>query len=268
MIHLKTVTFRDWDDESNNSYPFSLELVRNLNRLTFDSPVTFFVGENGSGKSTVLEALACAIGSVSVGSESLQTDETMAQARKLAGFLKLAWTKRVHRGFFLRAEDFFGYVKNIRQTQQYLRTEMVQMEAEAKKRSDFAAMQTRAGFQNELAGLQSSYGTGLDTRSHGEGYLQLFQSRFVPGGLYLLDEPEAALSPTRQMTFLAALKEMITQDSQFIIATHSPMILAFPEATILKFEDGVVSRVAYDDLEHVTLTREFLENPQAYIRYL
>ena len=108
----------------------------------------------------------------------------------------------------------------------------------------------------------------LDARSHGEGFMALFQSRFVSGGLYLLDEPEAPLSPLRQLSFLSALKQMITEDAQFIIATHSPIILAFPEAQTLSFSDGEIRNVKYDELEHVTQTREFLSNPDAYLRNL
>ncbi len=111
MIHLKTVIRRDWDQRENAGFPFSLNVVQSLTQLDFESPVTFFVGENGSGKSTVLEALACAVGSVTVGSESIKTDSSLASIRKLSPYLRLSWTKRTHRGFFLRAEDFFGYAK-------------------------------------------------------------------------------------------------------------------------------------------------------------
>ncbi|MBD2776115.1 AAA family ATPase [Iningainema tapete] len=104
--------------------------------------------------------------------------------------------------------------------------------------------------------------------SHGESFLKLFQSRFVLGGLYLLDEPEAPLSPLRQLSFLSLLKDMVNQDSQFIIATHSPIIMAFPEATILSFDTNPPKEVAYDELEHVSLTKAFLNNPQSFLRHL
>ncbi len=268
MIFLKSVTVRTWDEQENSDFPFSLELVRSLRELVFESPVTFFVGENGSGKSTVMEALACAIGSITVGTESVKTDDSLAAVRKLSGYFQLAWSKRTHRGFFLRAEDFFGYVKNQRKTREELRADMVKIEAEALKRSQFAANQARSPFARELSSLEQSYGDGLDTLSHGESYLTLFQSRFVPGGLYLLDEPEAALSPTRQLSFIAALKQMVEKDSQFIIATHSPIILAFPGASILSFDGNRLHQVNYEELEHVNLTREFLQNPEAFLRHL
>jgi predicted ATPase len=268
MIHLKSITIRTRDESVNNQFPFALDIIRSMKKFEFDSEVTFFVGENGSGKSTVLESLACAIGSITIGSESVRTDETLAQVRKLSRYFQLAWSIKTQKGFFLRAEDFFGYVKTMRKTRQYLQSEKEKVESEALERSEMAAFYARAPYNKELAAIRSRYGDGLDTRSHGEGYLDLFQSRFIPGGLYLLDEPESALSPTRQLSFLAALKQMVEQNSQFIIATHSPIILAFPGASIWSFDDGNMHRVRYDDLEHVTIVREFLQNPQAFLRHL
>jgi predicted ATPase len=116
--------------------------------------------------------------------------------------------------------------------------------------------------------MQRRYGEGLDARSHGESFLALFQARFVPGGLYLLDEPEAPLSPIRQLALIAALKQMVAQDAQFIIATHSPILMAFPDAQIYNFDVCPPQVVAYAGLEHVRLTRDFLDNPEAFLKYL
>jgi predicted ATPase len=123
-------------------------------------------------------------------------------------------------------------------------------------------------YQRELGDLEQRYGEGADARSHGESYLNLFQSRFIPGGLYLLDEPEAPLSPKRQLSFLVMLKEMVDQEGQFIIATHSPILMAFPGADILSCDAGRLERIGYDDLEHVYITRGFMENPRLYLREL
>ena len=123
-------------------------------------------------------------------------------------------------------------------------------------------------YQGQLAEMQRRYGDGLDARSHGESFLTLFQSRFVADGLYLLDEPEAALSPMRQLTFIAALKQMVQENSQFIIATHSPILLAFPDAQILQFANGAIRKVQYNQLEHVQLTKDFLNNPDSFLRHL
>jgi predicted ATPase len=268
MNYLRSITIRDWGKSEAGDFPFALDIVRTLKGIEFDTPVTFFVGENGSGKSTLLEAIACAIGSITVGSESVKTDPSLTSIRRLSRYFQLSWAKRTHKGFFLRAEDFFGYAKSMRQAQEELQKEMVELEGEARGRSEFAASQTRMAYAGEISGIKNRYGEGLDSRSHGESFMTLFQSRFVPGGLYLMDEPEAALSPARQLTFISALKQMVEKESQFIIATHSPIILAFPGAAIWSFDGGMVHLVPYEQLEHVNLTRDFLSNPQAFLRHL
>ena len=267
MIHLKSMTYNQPFGDQPAYFPFNLPVIESLERLDFTTPVTFLVGENGSGKSTLLEALACAIGSVTVGSESVKTDQTLGAVRKLAKQFKLAWRTKTNRGFFLRAEDFFGYAKRMAEIQAELQQGLRAVDEVYKDRPAAKGF-ARMPFTRELGDLKQRYGEGLDARSHGESFLALFQSRFVPGGLYLLDEPEAPLSPLRQLSFISLLKEMTQQEAQFIIASHSPIILAFPGATILSFDSSQIQPVAYNDLEHVTLTRSFLNNPEPYLKRL
>lgn len=266
MIHLRSIELKGALTEQG--FPFNVPVVRSLAKLEFHSPVTFFIGENGSGKSTLLEAIACAAGSVTVGSESVRTDPTLKHIRKLADQFRLAWNQRTHKGFFLRAEDFFGYAKQISRTRQELEDDIARVETEYAGRSKLAKDLAKMPHAGELHALKNRYGEGLDARSHGESFLSLFQARFIPKGFYLLDEPEAPLSPMRQLAFLSALKQMTAQESQFIITTHSPILMAYPDAEILSFDGGKIGKVNYDDLEHVTLTRSFLNDPQAYLRHL
>lgn len=268
MLHLQSITLRPFLESDGSDFPFTVPVIRSLREIKFTSPVTFFVGENGSGKSTVMEALACAVESITVGSESVKTDKTLAPIRKLARYFKLAWTKRTRKGFFLRAEDFFGYARSMRQTREEMEREIENVERDYKGRSKYAADLAKSAYMGQLNAMQNRYGKDLDNYSHGEAFLTLFQARFAAGGLYLLDEPEAALSPTRQLTFISALKQMIEQESQFVIATHSPIILAFPNAQILQFRDGEIKEVKYNQLEHVNLTRDFLSNPENFLRRL
>jgi predicted ATPase len=268
MYHLKSIAVREFNQQDAGAFPFTLEIVKSLRELQFTAPVTFLVGENGSGKSTLLEALACAVESVTVGSESVRTDKSLAPLRALAKYFRLAWTKRTRKGFFLRAEDFFGYAKSMRQTKEEFQQELETLKDEYKGRSEYARALASMPYNGQLADMQRRYGDGLETYSHGESFLTLFQSRFVPDGLYLLDEPEAALSPMRQLTFLAALKAMVSQNAQFVIATHSPIILAFPEAQILHCTNGKIEEVKYNQLEHVQLTKDFLNNPDSFLRHL
>ena len=268
MIHLQSITLRPFLENESAEFPFTVPVVRSLTEIKFTSPVTFLVGENGSGKSTVLEAIACAVESITVGAESVKTDKTLAPVRRLAGYFRLAWTKRTRKGFFLRVEDFFGYAKSMRQTREELEQDLKDVDRDYKGRSKYAADLARSAYRGQLAAMEHRYGGDLDNYSHGESFLTLFQARFVPGGLYLLDEPEAALSPMRQLTFLSAVKQMVQEQAQFIIATHSPIILAFPDAQILRFHEGRLDEVKYDDLEHVQLTKDFLNSPESFLRHL
>lgn len=268
MIHLRSANLRSGLPVNKTQFPFNLPILASLRELTFTAPVTFFVGENGSGKSTLLEAIACAANATTVGSESVRTDQTLTAVRHFAQHLQLSWNRRTHRGFFLRAEDFFGYAKTQAQLRQEMEAELNAVDRDYQGRSKLATDLAKTPYTRELGDMKQRYGDGLDARSHGESFLTLFQSRFVPNGLYLLDEPEAPLSPIRQLAFITALKQMVGQEAQFIIATHSPIIMAFPDAKILHFDGAQIQPASYDDLEHVRLTRDFLNNPEAYLRHL
>lgn len=256
-------------DDVRGAYPFNLPLIAAQPMIEFTTPVTFFVGENGSGKSTLLESLACAIGSVTAGDQPVAKDPTLASARALADCMRLSWSKKTRKGLFLRAEDFFGYAKRMAQMRAALADDLREMDNEYIGRSDYAKSLAQGAIRGQMSGIDRRYGEGgIDSRSHGEGFLQFFQARFVPHGLYLLDEPEAPLSPLRQLSLLALIKQMLDQNAQFIIATHSPILMAFPGATILRFDGATVGQVAYDDVEHVRVTRDFLANPQRFLQHL
>lgn len=265
---LRTVHIQPIPEEKLGHFPFNIPAIQSNTEIEFRAPVTFLVGENGSGKSTLLEAIATAVGAYTVGAEDLGRDKTLAHAQELATYLKLVWSIKTRHGFFLRAEDFFGYVKRLAQMQSELRQELERVDREYAGRSRTAQGLARMPFARELHDMQQQYGRELNTYSHGESFLELFQSRFKPGGLYLLDEPEAPLSPTRQLTLLSMLKQMVAQKCQFIIATHSPILMAFPGATILSFDETPARPVAYEQLEHVTVTRSFLNDPAQYLRHL
>lgn len=266
MIHLRSIDLQIVSKKDD--FPFNIPAIQKWEQLDFSSPVTFFVGENGSGKSTLMETIANGVGSITVGSESVKTDPTLKKIRQLSKLMKLTWNKRTHRGFFLRAEDFFGYVKQLAKTRAELERDIRTVDDDYQNRSEFARGLARLPYAHELNDLNHRYGDGLDSHSHGESYLELFQGRFVPGGLYLLDEPEAALSPLRQLGFLSLLKEMVAREAQFIIATHSPILMALPGAEILSFDHAPFKNVRWNSLEHVTLTRDFLNNPESYLRHL
>jgi predicted ATPase len=265
MAHLRSLSIQQ---PSSSAFPFSVPVIRTLPKLPLDTPVTFFVGENGSGKSTLLEGIALAAGLPTVGSTAATDDRTLVSQAALGRSLKLVWNQRTRRGFFLRAEDFFGFTKQLAQMRVDLRQRMTELDAEYADRSAYAKSLAQGPMAGSLADLERRYGVDLDANSHGQSFLKLFQSRFVPGGLYLLDEPEAPLSPQSQLALLAMMSDMIAENAQFIVATHSPILLAFPGARIYSFDDGPVHEVEYATLDHVTLTRDFLNAPERYLRHL
>ena len=267
MAHLRSIDF-NIPANIEDRFPYSIPIIKNWELLEINSPVSIFVGENGSGKSTLLETLALSMEIITVGSENINQDKSLNHVRNLSNFSKLVWNKRVRKGFFLRAEDFFGYVKRLAQNKQEMELDIKKVDEDYKDRSEYAKSLAKLPFSNELNSMNRKYGGDLDNYSHGESFLTLFQARFVPGGIYLLDEPEAPLSPLRQLAFMSMIKEMVEKDAQFIIATHSPILLALPDAEIFNPDQSPIKSVAYEELDHVTLTRDFLNNPEQFLRHL
>jgi predicted ATPase len=264
MPHLRSIGWKT-SPPDDGAFPFSVPSIRTLGVLELHPEVTLFVGENGSGKSTLLEGIAAAAGLPTAGASEAGSDETLASQRRLAKALRLTWTRRVRKGFFLRAEDFFGFQKRVVQQQRDLQARINEVDAEWTGASDHAKGLAKGPAAGELADISNRYGENPDGRSHGEAFLNFFRGRFQPGGLYLMDEPEAALSPQSQLGLLAMVLDMVTRDSQFIIATHSPILLSYPGAIIYSFDRAPVERVEYGDVEHVRLTREFLNRPERFL---
>lgn len=265
MIYLRQMQL---DEREPGSYPFNATPVASLGARRMAADVTFFAGENGTGKSTLLEALARKLKLPALGGSDAAADDTLAAIGPLAAALRLTWNRRQKRGFFLRAEDFFGFTRRIAALQDEMRGELRRVKAEYAHRDAFARGQAETAFAGSLYEMESLYGDDPDAQSHGESFLSVFAARMLPGGLYLLDEPEAALSPTSQMALMAMLHGL--RDScQFIIATHSPILLAFPGAEIWHFRQGEpIEAARWDALPGVRLTRDFLSRPERYLRHL
>lgn len=227
------------------SYLHGLPVVQYLianPRLTLDTPVTILVGENGTGKSTLLEAVAVACGFNPEGGSrnfNYSTNDTHSELHKCLRVVRRAYPKD---GYFLRAESLYNVATNIEE------------------------LDRMPGF---LPPLVDSYGgKSLHLQSHGESFLSLVQNRLGGNGLYLFDEPEAALSPMRQMTLLSEIDRLVKAGSQMFIATHSPILMAYPGACILELSERGICRVDYRQTEHYRVTREFLENPERMVHYL
>lgn len=266
--HLRAVELRRIPESAADRFPYAVPVIRTLPKLRVDRPVTFLVGENGSGKSTLLEGIAAAAGLPAVGSVAVNRDETLNAQRFLGKSLKLTWDRRAFRGFFLRAEDFFGFTKALSRERADLLARLGEIAVAFEGRSEKAKSLARLPVATSLVDMERRYGVDLDANSHGQGFLKLFQSRFVPGGLYLLDEPEAPLSPQSQLALIAMIGDMVAQDSQFIIATHSPILLGLPGALIYSCDRTPLEAVPFDQLDHVVITRDFLNAPERFLRHL
>ncbi|MCY3611974.1 MAG: AAA family ATPase [Gemmatimonadetes bacterium] len=252
----------------DGNFPFAIPALQGLREVAFPGPVTILAGENGSGKSTLLEALAIMAKLPTAGSADAAVDESLQGPRKLARVMTPIWRGRSHRGFFLRAEDFFGFVRRLGAMKSEMEERLAEVDRDYADRSDLARKLARGPAAGSLAAMRSRYGDDLDANSHGESFLRLFRSRFVPGGLYLLDEPEAALSPQSQLGFVSMMSGMVGEGGQFVIATHSPVLMAVPDATLYTFDASPMQRVEYEALEGVTLLRSFLQAPARYMRHI
>jgi predicted ATPase len=241
--YLRQVTLRREIVPSFDQFPFSLPAVRGLDVLDLHPAVTFLVGENGSGKSTLLEAIAVSLGFNPEGGTRNFHFGTRESHSDLHRYLRLSkGIARPRDGFFLRAESFFNVA-----------TEIEKLDAEPAPAPP----------------IINSYGKkSLHEQSHGESFLALMTHRFGGQGLYLLDEPEAALSPQRQLAVLSLLHDLVRDSSQFVIATHSPILMAYPDAVIYHLSPDGVERIEYEETEHYRVTRDFLLRPRRMLDVL
>lgn len=252
-----------------DAFPLDLPFLGGIRALEFDAPVTVLVGENGTGKSTLLEAIAWAAEVPVAGSvERSDADPTLTHVVPLAQAMRVSWERKTRRGLFLRAEDFFGYVKAQNAMKRQLRTEAARIRRESAHLPDLELKRILGPYEGSVAATDARYGGDLDGRSHGESFLAFFKGRVAGPGLYLLDEPEAALSPLRQLAFLALIGDAAARGAQFVIATHAPILMACPGATLYELREDRIEAAAFDELEHVQILRNFLASPEAYLRHL
>ncbi|HZS94240.1 MAG TPA: AAA family ATPase [Chloroflexota bacterium] len=262
MTFLRSVRLNS-EGELPDVYPYDLSAVATLREIELSSAVTFFAGGNGTGKSTVLAAIAAAANSIPV--RGREAEAALAEIGELANRLQLTWTKRTKRGFFLRAEDFFGYKRSLNR----LAGDIQEMAEDYDRRyEDYGRILAVGSALGQRNALVNTYDGDLSELSHGESFLRFFGARFNGQGLYLLDEPDTALSAQSILGLVVMLREMVEAGAQLIIATHSPILLALPGATLFSFDRTPVEKVRYDDLEQVALTRDILNHPQVYFQAL
>jgi predicted ATPase len=239
---IRSVTL-DREGVDGGRYPFSIPALRRLETLALDEKVTFLVGENGSGKSTLIEAIAVAAGFNAEGGTRNMTVSTRASHSDLHERLRLVREPRSPRdGYFLRAESFFNVATHIEELD--------------------------AGPVGGRPIIESYGGVSLHEQSHGESFLSLVLNRFGGRGLYILDEPEAALSLRGQLALMRRMHDLIAEESQFIVSTHSPVLLGYPNALIYALTESGIERTPYEATEQYELTRSFLDDRERFLRHL
>lgn len=231
-LMVKRITLERDKINSFNEYPFNIDIIKNFEKLEFDSPVTFFVGENGVGKSTFIEAIAVSLGMPAEGGTENFKYETKNTTSKLSDYLIVSKYNKPKMKFFLRAESFYNFS-----------TEM-----------------ERIAEENGFPELYTYYGGNLHECSHGEAFIKLVQNKFNGNGLYILDEPESALSPQRQLSLLCLIDQLAKDGSQFIIATHSPILISYRDGKILDLNNNF-KEVKYKDTNIYSLYKMYLDSP-------
>jgi len=233
--YLKEISLKNDKIQNHNEYPFNIPAIQKLKTIKFHPDVTFLVGENGAGKSTLIEAIAMVMGFGAEGGTKNMQVQTVETISLLHQYVKVTKSYKYPKDFyFLRAESFYNVATYVDHT-----------------------------------GYLQGYGNrSLHQRSHGEAFMATLTMKLRGEGLYLFDEPEAALSPTRQMSAITAIDQLVKNESQFIIATHSPILLAYPNAKILYFNENGIQEISYEDTEHYSVTREFLNNYRRMIEIL
>jgi predicted ATPase len=233
--YIKKIALRFDKIDTFDEYPYSLPAIKNFETLTLHPKVTYLVGENGTGKSTILEAIAVAFGLNAEGGTAnfnFSTNKTHSDLHDKLTLIK--GSKRPENSFFLRAESFYNLATNI----------------------------------DEIGATQSYGGTSLHEQSHGESFFSVIMNRFRGNGLYILDEPEAALSPAKQLALLARMDELIQKNAQFIIATHSPIVMAYPDSLVYELTNGNFIPVKFDETEHFKVMKSFIDQPQRMLEML
>ena len=251
--------------EKTHPYPFDVPSILFAKHVDVSNELTFFIGDNGTGKSTLIETLAFRLQLPHIDG-STYAKKSFAGAVSLAPFLEMEFKIDRPVGFFFRAEDFGDYLNSINRRDAALHEQLKSLEGEV---PDHIIKQMKENANFQIHHMRKNYGQELSTYSHGEAYLKIIEEKIKTKGIYILDEPEAALSPAKQLSLIYHIKDHLKiHMSQFIIATHSPILMSIPGATIYEITDDDMSKTDLEDTEHYRITKGFLNNPETFLRHL
>ena len=228
-----------YPDELQNEYPFNLLLIKENKEIEFKTPITFIIGENGSGKSTLIESIAVSAGLNAEGGSKNTKYKTQESHSDLFKYIIKFPDVKIKNGYFLRAESFYTYANWLDEDHE---------------------THVREGMYGQSV-RQAAFGKSLHKNSHGESFWSIIENQFYGNGVYILDEPESALSVTRLIALIYKMDELVDQNSQFIISTHSPILLAAKNSSIIEIEDGLIRRPKFNECKLVNIYKSILNNP-------
>jgi predicted ATPase len=248
-------------------FPFDIPAVRYAKNIELSNKVTIFVGDNGCGKSTLLESLAYKLNFPLIGGGIKHHERAgFDAAESIEPFLEIDWKKETYKGFFFRAEDFSDFVNSVENENKKIAMDLIELKGTV---DDSIIERLSESMNYNLREMRRSYGSNMQAFSHGEAFLKILQTRIGDKGVFLLDEPEAALSPLKQLSLIALILDIVKmKNAQFIIATHSPILMGIPDAVIYEIQEDSMQQVEYTETDHYRITKTFLDNPEHYLRHL
>ncbi len=249
--------------ERKNPFPFNIPAVQFARQIQLDNKVTIFIGDNGCGKSTLLESIALQLNLPLIGGY-IKEHPGFEAARLLQRYIEIEWKRQTNKGFFFRAEDFSDFVNSTENERRKIADDLKELKGVV---DDSIIKQMSENMNYSLYRMRKDYGDNMQAFSHGEAYLKILETRIGDKGVYLLDEPEAALSPLKQLSLIFFIIEVLKNgNTQFIISTHSPMLMGIPGAMIYEIREDGMEKVSYKETDHYRITNRFLNNPDSYLR--
>jgi predicted ATPase len=251
--------------DRQHPFPFNIPAIKFAKQITLHEKVTLFVGDNGSGKSTLLESLALYLNLPLTGGY-IGAHPGFEAARLLKPHVQVEWKRQTQKGFFFRAEDFSDFINSVEREQNKIRQDLVELKG---KVDDSIIERMSENMNYALFAMRDKYGENMQAFSHGEAYLKILETRILDKGVYILDEPEAALSPLKQLSLMAFILQVLgSNNAQFIIATHSPILMGLPDAIIYEIQEDTMQQVPYKETDHYRITKTFLDRPDHYLQHL